>query len=210
MRGELAGDITDQTDLNTILTGLRTDVDAKAPKASPALTGTPTAPTAADNTNTTQIATTAFVKNAITNLQNYINTVISSMLGRINFSNASQASVNYSVTVTATPTITSQSSTTYTVPSDGYVSYKAVGDTSVIVYGSGNRYTGITFSVTGISVNEKTVNLSVIQGGLLPVSSGDVIRVIGDATATGSGTSGAAGTGTLNNAIIFMFYPQKS
>jgi phage-related tail fiber protein len=32
-----------------------------APLASPALTGTPTAPTAAANTNTTQLATTAFV-----------------------------------------------------------------------------------------------------------------------------------------------------
>ena len=36
-----------------------------APKASPALTGTPTAPTAAAGTNSTQIATTAFVTNAV-------------------------------------------------------------------------------------------------------------------------------------------------
>ena len=36
-----------------------------APKASPALSGTPTAPTATAGTNTTQIATTAFVKNAV-------------------------------------------------------------------------------------------------------------------------------------------------
>lgn len=36
-------------------------VSSLAPKASPALTGTPTAPTAAPGTNTTQIATTAFV-----------------------------------------------------------------------------------------------------------------------------------------------------
>ena len=41
-----------------------------APLASPALTGTPTAPTAAVGTNTTQIATTAFVQaNAPTVLQ---------------------------------------------------------------------------------------------------------------------------------------------
>lgn len=32
---------------------------------SPSLTGTPTAPTATAGTNTTQIATTAFVKNAV-------------------------------------------------------------------------------------------------------------------------------------------------
>jgi len=37
-------------------------LNGKAPKASPALTGTPTAPTAGTDTNTTQIATTAFVK----------------------------------------------------------------------------------------------------------------------------------------------------
>lgn len=36
-----------------------------APKASPAFTGIPTAPTANSGTNNTQIATTAFVKNAI-------------------------------------------------------------------------------------------------------------------------------------------------
>lgn len=44
------------------LQNLAEDVDTnKAPKASPALTGTPTAPTAAADTNTTQVATTAFV-----------------------------------------------------------------------------------------------------------------------------------------------------
>ena len=41
-----------------------TALSTKAPLASPALTGTPTAPTAADGTNTTQIATTQFVQNA--------------------------------------------------------------------------------------------------------------------------------------------------
>jgi hypothetical protein len=42
-----------------------TSIAVKAPLASPALTGTPTAPTAAAAANTTQIATTAFVKTAI-------------------------------------------------------------------------------------------------------------------------------------------------
>lgn len=43
-------------------------ISARAPLASPALTGTPTAPTAAARTNNTQIATTAFVKS-----QGYLN-----------------------------------------------------------------------------------------------------------------------------------------
>ena len=46
---------------------INTAMGSKAPLASPALTGTPTAPTAATSTNTTQIATTAFVHAAIEN-----------------------------------------------------------------------------------------------------------------------------------------------
>jgi hypothetical protein len=57
-------------EFNNIATAVATKADSsavssdlalKAPLASPALTGTPTAPTAAVNTNTTQVATTAFV-----------------------------------------------------------------------------------------------------------------------------------------------------
>ncbi|EGZ1013416.1 phage tail protein [Escherichia coli] len=44
--------------------------DTKAPIESPSLTGTPTTPTAAQGTNSTQIANTAFVKAAITALIN--------------------------------------------------------------------------------------------------------------------------------------------
>jgi len=47
-------------DIGTVIT----DVSTLAPKASPAFTGTPTAPTASSGTNTTQIATTAFVMDA--------------------------------------------------------------------------------------------------------------------------------------------------
>ena len=51
-----------------ISTATQAALNAKAPLASPALTGTPTAPTAAAGTNTTQIATTAFVTSAISAL----------------------------------------------------------------------------------------------------------------------------------------------
>ena len=45
--------------------GLQDALDAKAPLASPAFTGTPTAPTATASSNNTQIATTAYVDTAI-------------------------------------------------------------------------------------------------------------------------------------------------
>lgn len=44
---------------------LKAEVEKRASLASPALTGVPTAPTASQSTNNTQIATTAFVKSAI-------------------------------------------------------------------------------------------------------------------------------------------------
>ena len=47
------------------ITDLQTALDGKAPLASPALTGTPTVPTATGGTNTTQAASTAFVAAAI-------------------------------------------------------------------------------------------------------------------------------------------------
>jgi hypothetical protein len=55
----------------------------KAPLASPALTGTPTAPTAASTTNTTQLATTAFVQTAktaaITSSNSYADSAVASL-----------------------------------------------------------------------------------------------------------------------------------
>ena len=48
--------------------GLQSALDLKAPLAGPTFTGTPSAPTATAGTNTTQLATTAFVKTAVDNL----------------------------------------------------------------------------------------------------------------------------------------------
>lgn len=48
-----------------VTSNVQTQLNAKAPLASPALTGAPTAPTATSGTNTTQIATTAFVQTAV-------------------------------------------------------------------------------------------------------------------------------------------------
>ena len=47
--------------LDNVTSAIQTQIDAKAPTASPTLTGTPAAPTATPGTNTTQLATTAFV-----------------------------------------------------------------------------------------------------------------------------------------------------
>jgi hypothetical protein len=56
---------TSHTHTVSEVTNLQSLLDAKAPLASPALTGTPTAPTAASGSNSTQVATTAFVNSAL-------------------------------------------------------------------------------------------------------------------------------------------------
>ena len=76
---------------------LEAQLSAKAPLASPALTGTPTAPTATGGTNTTQIATTAFVTGEIAR-------VIDSAPGALDTLNELAAAIgddaNFSTTIT--------------------------------------------------------------------------------------------------------------
>ncbi|EOY7697762.1 phage tail protein [Escherichia coli] len=62
---EIAAAINNDPNFSTTMNNV---LALKAPLASPALTGTPTAPTAAQTVNNTQIATTAFVKAAIAGL----------------------------------------------------------------------------------------------------------------------------------------------
>ncbi len=76
--------VDNTTDLNKpISTATQSALDLKANIASPALTGIPTAPTPADGTNTTQIATTAFVNTSITASSNSIGGVSSSTIAEM-------------------------------------------------------------------------------------------------------------------------------
>jgi hypothetical protein len=60
-----AGKIVKGTEIDTELTAISSAIASKSNINSPTFTGTPTAPTASSGTNTTQIATTAFVLAAI-------------------------------------------------------------------------------------------------------------------------------------------------
>ena len=56
--------------LDGVTSSIQTQIDTKAPLASPTFTGVPAAPTAAASTNTTQVATTAFVRAEVAALVN--------------------------------------------------------------------------------------------------------------------------------------------
>jgi hypothetical protein len=60
-----AGKIVKGTEIDTELTAISNAIASKADINSPSFTGTPTAPTASSGTNTTQLATTAFVTAAL-------------------------------------------------------------------------------------------------------------------------------------------------
>lgn len=132
-----------------------------APLASPTFTGTPAAPTATLGTNTTQIATTAFViANAVTANSPTITTP--NIVGVTNGSNATAGSVGELISATGTSTAI----TTTTATNATSISLTA-GDwdvQSVIQYtpGSGATVTTVTTSVSTTSATQgsfPTVNV---------------------------------------------------
>ena len=140
-----------------ISTATQTALDLKAPLESPALTGTPTATTAAAGTNTTQIATTAFT--LANRGDRYLTT----------------STTSHSIT-TGSKTFTVQSGLSYTPTQDVTIVYDAsrhmhgivtsYSGTSLVVNvetvdGSGGPFTAWTINVGG---------LLTAQGALLEVN----------------------------------------
>jgi hypothetical protein len=123
-----------------------------APKASPALTGTPTAPTAAAATNTTQIATTAFVQTAVSN-------IVDSAPGALNTLNELAAALgddaSFSTTVTNSiatklPLAGGTLTGAITGTKATFISDFTAGTNALNILGATNGLgTGITFSDNG-------------------------------------------------------------
>jgi hypothetical protein len=65
VKGAVTANHTELSRVAGVTAPIQTQLDAKAPTASPTFTGTPAAPTASPGTSTTQLATTAFTQAAI-------------------------------------------------------------------------------------------------------------------------------------------------
>lgn len=128
----LIDQINNTSDANKpVSTAQQTALDLKAPLASPALTGTPTAPTATAGANTTQIATTAFVT-AADNLKQ--NTVPAAVPGNMASFNGSGQVVDSGRSVDefgawAITSVTPYSLTGTLTSASGTLKYKLVGKT---------------------------------------------------------------------------------
>jgi hypothetical protein len=164
-----AGKIIKGTEIDNEFTAIASAITSKADSNSPALTGTPTVPTASLGTNTTQIASTAFIKAAIDAL---LPTGVITM---------------WSGAITSIPTgwylCDGQNST----PDLRGKFIIGAGATSASVTGSAGA------SVTG-SISGATLTVSAVASGTIAV--GDIVShssILETATITGLGT-GTGGT----------------
>jgi hypothetical protein len=186
----LAGAVLSTTELNYVdgvTSAIQTQLDNKAPLASPALTGTPTAPTASAVTNDTQIATTAFVATAVANLVDSAPAALNTL---DELANALGDDANFATTVstniglkanTASPTFTG----TVTIPTGSSITLPTVS--------SGANYAGSTSGSTKLEAS------AIASGTItLPAVTGTVVTT-GD---TGTVTSAMLVDGTIVDADI--------
>lgn len=184
----LDGATLSTTELNYVdgvTSSIQTQLDNKAPLASPALTGVPTAPTAAANTNTTQIATTAYVQTEIADL-------IASAPGALDtldeLASALGDDANFATTVTnsiatkaplASPTFTG----TVTIPTGASITLPTVS--------SGANYAGSTSGSTKLQASATasgTITLPAVTGTV--VTTGDTETVTSTMIADGTIVNG--------------------
>ena len=155
-----------------VTSAIQTQIDTKAPLASPTFTGTPLSTTAASGTNTTQIATTAFVQSTVA----------------IPVYNAQTGTTYTFVLSDAGKTVTASnaSSQTYTIPPQASVTWLADTTLYVINLGAGV----VTFAAgAGVTVTNTAQTLTQYQSARLVRTASDAWTVTPDSGGTGGGAA---------------------
>ena len=99
-----AGKIVKGTEIDTEFNAISSAISSKADTASPTFTGTPAAPTASAGTDTSQIATTAFVQDALETIDGQIVQSVFSSGGSGSTTSGSWTATSASATITPTST----------------------------------------------------------------------------------------------------------
>lgn len=181
------GNVDNTSDANKpVSTAQQTALDLKANLASPTLTGTPAAPTAADGTNTTQIATTAFVNAATGNASTVRPVCIVASTDATSIANATTTFITFNTELTDTDAMFSASSDkitlntagTYNVSSVVEFAANATGVRLCGLYhynsaGTLRRKIGLDSDVASSAVNY-IGNLS----GIIAADAGDYVKLL--------------------------------
>lgn len=158
--------------------------------ASPALTGTPTAPTAAAGTNTTQIATTAFVQAAVDNRVAAADAMVY------------KGTIGTNGTVAALPSTTAKTGWTYKVVTAGTYAGQAceVGD-MIICLTDGSTGTAATWTVVQANLDGAVTGPASSANDNIAVFNGTTGKIIKDGGTIESAnpTLFFGGTSTLGN-----------
>jgi hypothetical protein len=150
------------------VTGLQTALDGKAPLASPALTGTPTAPSPAAYADTTQIATTAQVHDTVTTVPE----------------NA-QTGTAYTLVLSDAGkmvTLNNAAAVTLSIPTNASVAFPAGTRIDLVQYGAGQ----VTVGGAGVTIRSSGAKLKLAgqySGATLWKRGSDEWVLIGDITA---------------------------
>ena len=195
-------------------------IGSKAPLASPTFTGTPAAPTAAANTNTTQIATTAFV---MTELGDYATLAAPALTG-----NATAVNLTLSGNLTVNGT-TSTVATTNTTISDNLIELNSgassnandagiliergsTGDNAIIAWDeSADKFIVGTTTAVNTATGDLTIAAGTLVTSIVEDSKGNVRSIPSNAqggayvaVAADAGKAIYISTGgvTLNNSVF--------
>jgi hypothetical protein len=218
------GNVDNTTDANKpVSTATQTALDLKAPLASPALTGTPTAPTAAAATDTTQIATTAFVRAEVAALVNSAGSTLDT-LGEIATALGNDANLSTTLTTSiglkaplASPTFTG----TVTVAAsgiaftDGTQTKEGVPSRTPIIYKTANYTLSAASERDSLievdSTSPVTITIPTNSAVAYPVgttldilgTNTGLITIAGDAGVTVNATPGLKLRGQWSSATLF-------
>ena len=199
------GNVDNTSDANKpVSTAGQTALDLKANLASPTFTGTPLAPTAVSATNTTQVATTAFVKTAVDNLINGAGAAYDTLKELSDLIIADESTASSLATLVgqkapiASPTFTG----TVTLPlsTAGYVATTSGGVISSVatIPNAGLTNSKVTVGTTDINLGSSATTIA----GLTSVTStGFTGALTGNASTVTNGVY-TTDTGTVTNTML--------